>query len=145
MHPVLFRQGPFVLYTHDFFTTLGLLAGLALYYYELRRRRMLSLPIFFISIAAILGGGIGARLITAWEHLPYYSDNASAPLSYLIAHSGKSIIGGIAGAYPAIAPRKRGFPHTRSTRARYPPAIPPGPAIGRGGRFLPPFPPRPPA
>jgi phosphatidylglycerol:prolipoprotein diacylglycerol transferase len=136
MFPVLFRHGPFVLYTHDFFTSLGLLVGLAIYYYELHRRRMLSLPIFFISLAAIVGGGLGARLITAWEHLPYYSDNASAPLSYLIAHSGKSIIGGIAGAYLAIALSKRAFHYTRSTGDCYAPAIPLALAIGRVGCFL---------
>ena len=107
MHPVLFRQGPLVIYTHDFFTTLGLLAGLALYYYELRRRDMLSWRIVCISIAAIVGGGIGARTITAWEHLTYYRNFASVPLSYLIALSGKSIIGGLAGGYLAIVLSKR--------------------------------------
>src|SRR5688572_12759477 len=68
MFPVLFQYGPLVVYTHDFFTTLGLLAGLLFYYWELRRRDMLGLPIFWISIAAIVGGGIGARLSVAWQH-----------------------------------------------------------------------------
>ena len=136
MYPVLLSYGPFTLYTHDFFTTLGLLVGLALYYHELRRRRMLSLPIVCISIAAILGGGIGARTITAWEHLPYYSDNAGAPLSYLIAHSGKSIIGGIAGAYLAIVLSKRAFRYRHSTGDCYAAAIPLALVIGRIGCFL---------
>ncbi|MGI8703928.1 MAG: diacylglyceryl transferase, partial [Candidatus Limnocylindrales bacterium] len=60
-----------MLVTHDVFTGLGLLAGLALYYGELRRRGMLDARIVAISVAAIVGGGLGARLITAWEHLPY--------------------------------------------------------------------------
>ena len=136
MHPVLFRQGPFVLYTHDAFTTLGLLAGLALYYYELRRRGMLSWQIVCISIAAILGGGIGARTITAWEHLPYYSNNAGAPLSYLIAHSGKSIIGGLAGGYLAIVVSKRALRYRHSTGDCYAAAIPLALVIGRIGCFL---------
>jgi hypothetical protein len=33
-----------------------LLAGLLLYYYELKRRNMLGYQIFFISIAAIIAG-----------------------------------------------------------------------------------------
>ena len=136
MHPILFRQGPFVLYTHDFFTTLGLLAGLAVYYYELRRREMLSWQIVCISIVAIFGGGIGARLITAWEHLPYYSDNAGAPLSYLIAHSGKSIIGGLAGGYLAIVLSKRALRYRHSTGDCYAAAIPLALVIGRIGCFL---------
>lgn len=136
MYPVLFSYGPLVLYTHDAFTTLGLLIGLAVYYVELRRRQMLSWPIFCISLAAIFGGGIGARLITAWEHLPYYANNAGAPLSYLIAHSGKSIIGGLAGAYLAIVLSKRALRYSRSTGDCYAPAIPLALAVGRVGCLL---------
>lgn len=136
MYPVLFRQGPFVLYTHDFFTTLGLLAGLALYYHELRRRGMLSLPIVLISLAAIVGGGIGARTITAWEHLDYYRNSGGVPLSYLIAHSGKSIIGGIAGGYLTIVVGKRLLKYRRSTGDCYAAAIPLALAIGRVGCLL---------
>lgn len=136
MYPVLYRNGPVILYTHDFFTALGLFAGLLLYYYELRRRGMLSFEIFLISVAAIFGGGIGARLITAWEHVPYYSNQAGAPLSYLISHSGKSIIGGILGGYLAIVLSKRALGYTRSTGDCYAAAIPLAMVIGRVGCFL---------
>lgn len=136
MHPVLFRQGPIVIYSHDFFTTLGLLAGLALYYYELRRRDMLSWQIICISVAAILGGGIGARTITAWEHLSYYANSAGVPLSYLISHSGKSIIGGLAGGYLAITLSKRALGYRHSTGDCYAAAIPLALVIGRIGCFL---------
>jgi phosphatidylglycerol:prolipoprotein diacylglycerol transferase len=134
--PVLWQSGSVVLYTHDFFTVLGLLAGLAIYYVELRRRRMLEPRIFFISVAAVVGGGIGARVITAWEHLPYYAAVADAPLTYVITHSGKSIIGGIAGGYLAIVLAKRALSYTRSTGDCYALAIPIGAAIGRVGCFL---------
>jgi prolipoprotein diacylglyceryltransferase len=134
--PVLYQNGWLTLYTHDLFTTLGLLAGLALYYWELRRRRLLGLPIICISIAAIVGGGIGARLITAWEHLPYYANSAGVPLSVLIAHSGKSIIGGIAGGWLAIWLSKRALGYRRSTGDCYAAAIPLAMAIGRVGCHL---------
>ncbi len=136
MYPILYAYGPITIYTHDFFTALGLVAGLLLYYHELRRRSMLSFPIFVISVMAIFGGGLGARLITAWEHLPYYSNQAGAPLSYLISHSGKSIIGGIAGGYLAIVLSKRAFGYTRSTGDCYAAAIPLAMVIGRIGCFL---------
>ncbi len=84
----------------------------------------------------IFGGGIGARLITAWEHLPYYSDQAGAPLSYLIAHSGKSIIGGILGGYVAIVLAKRALGYTQSTGDCYAAAIPLALVIGRVGCLL---------
>ncbi|HEX2916345.1 MAG TPA: prolipoprotein diacylglyceryl transferase family protein [Chloroflexia bacterium] len=136
MYPVLYQNGSFVLYTHDFFTCLGLLVGLALYYFELRRRGMLGYKIFLISIAAIFGGGIGCRLITAWEHLSYYSSQGDVPFSYLVAHSGKSIIGGIAGGYLAIALSKKALNYHISTGDCYAAAIPLAMAIGRVGCFL---------
>ncbi|MBA3779132.1 MAG: prolipoprotein diacylglyceryl transferase [Chloroflexi bacterium] len=125
-----------MLVTHDVFTGLGLLAGLALYYGELRRRGMLDARIVAISVAAIVGGGLGARLITAWEHLPYYEALGEAPLSYVIEHSGKSIIGGLAGGYLAIVLAKRALGYRRSTGDSYALAIPVGTAIGRVGCFL---------
>lgn len=136
MFPVLYQNGPIVIYTHDFFTMLGLLAGLLLYYYELKRRNMLGYQIFFISIAAIIGGGIGARLSVVWEHPEYYANVGSVPLSYFFAHSGKSIIGGIVGGYLAIVLTKRLFRYTRSTGDCYAAAIPLAMAIGRVGCFL---------
>jgi prolipoprotein diacylglyceryltransferase len=136
MFPVLYQNGPIVIYTHDFFTLLGLLAGLLLYYYELRQRDMLGHEIFWISIAALVGGGIGARLSVAWEHPTYYAGLDSMPLSYYFAHSGKSIIGGIVGGYAAIILAKRVFRYTRSTGDCYAAAIPLAMAIGRVGCFL---------
>ncbi|MDP9379456.1 MAG: prolipoprotein diacylglyceryl transferase [Chloroflexota bacterium] len=136
MYPILYRNGLLTIYTHDFFTALGLLAGLLLYYYELRRRGMLEFRIFVISVMAVFGGGLGARLITAWEHLPYYSNQAGAPLTYLISHSGKSIIGGIAGGYLAIVLSKRALGYTASTGDCYAAAIPLAMVIGRVGCYL---------
>lgn len=136
MWPILWRHGDLVLYTHDVFTTAGLLAGLAIYYVNLRRARMLGWPIFYISIAAIVGGGLGARLITAWEHLPYYSNPGGAPLTMLIAHSGKSIVGGLAGGYLATVLAKRAFGYRESTGDHYAAAIPVAMIIGRFGCFL---------
>jgi prolipoprotein diacylglyceryltransferase len=136
MLPVLYQDRSFVLYTHDVFTIVGLLAGLLLYFRELRRNGMLGWPIFWIAVAAVLGGGVGARLITAWEHIDYYRLLHAVPLTYAVEHSGKSIIGGIAGGYVAIVLAKRAFGYTRSTGDAYAFAIPVGVAIGRVGCFL---------
>jgi prolipoprotein diacylglyceryltransferase len=136
MLPILFQNDFMVIYTHDFFTMLGLLVGLLVYFFELRRRQMLSYKIFLISIAAIFGGGLGCRLITAWEHLPYYTNQGDVPFIYLVAHSGKSIIGGIAGGYLAIKLSKKALGYNLSTDDCYAPAIPLAMAIGRVGCFL---------
>ena len=136
MFPILYRNGPFVIFTHDVFMTLGILVGLAIYYFELNRRGMLGAKIFWISVAALVGGGIGARLSVVWEHPAYYSTIDQVPLSYFIAHSGKSIIGAIVGGYIAIALSKKVLGYTRSTGDCYALAIPAGMVIGRIGCFL---------
>ena len=135
MAPILLQVGPFTLYTHDVFTVAGVLAGLALYYRALRRDRVLDGQIVLISAAAILGGAVGARLITSWEILDQVPAG-NMPLTYLITHGPRSIIGGLAGGYVAIALSKRALGYTLSTGDYYAAAIPLALAIGRIGCFL---------
>ena len=122
--------------THDVFTVLALAVGLAIYYRALRARGWLGGPIVWISLAAVLGGAIGARLITSWEHLEVYGAIADRPFSEVIEHSGKSILGALAGGYIAIALAKRAFGYTRSTGDCYLLAIPVATVIGRIGCFF---------
>ena len=136
MHPILAQLGPLTVMTHDAFTVLALTVGLAIYYRELRRRGWLGGPIVWISLAAVLGGAIGARVITSWEHLEVYGAIADRPFSEVIEHSGKSILGAIAGGYVAIVLAKRAFGYTRSTGDCYLLAIPVATVIGRIGCFL---------
>ena len=136
MHPILVELGPVRILTHDAFTVLALAVGLAIYYRELRRRGWLDWTIVWISLAAIVGAGIGARLITSWEHLEYYSALDGVPLTVAIEQSGKSLIGALAGGYLAIVLSKRAFGYARSTGDAYVLAIPVATAIGRVGCFL---------
>jgi phosphatidylglycerol:prolipoprotein diacylglycerol transferase len=133
--PILVEIGPFTLYTHDVFTLLGIAAGLALYYRALRRDRVLDRRIVLISLAAIVGGAIGARLITSWEAIDEVS-TAGLPLTYVVTHGPRSIIGGLAGGYLAIVLSKRALGYTLSTGDYYAAAIPLALAIGRVGCFL---------
>jgi phosphatidylglycerol---prolipoprotein diacylglyceryl transferase len=136
MYPILVELGPVRILTHDAFTVLALAVGLAIYYRELAQRRWLDWTIVWISLAAILGAGVGARLITAWEHVEYYAALDGVPLTVAIEHSGKSIIGALAGGYLAIVIAKRAFRYRRSTGDAYVLAIPVATAIGRIGCFL---------
>ena len=135
MAPVLAQVGPFTLYTHDVFTVIGILAGLALYYRALRRDRVLDARIVLISLAAIVGGALGARLITSWEIIDEVSA-ADLPLTYVVTHGPRSILGGLAGGYLAIVLSKRALGYTLSTGDYYAAAIPLALAIGRVGCFL---------
>lgn len=135
MAPVLAQVGPLTLYTHDVFTIAGILAGLALYYRALRRDRVLDGRIVLISLAAIVGGALGARLLTSWEVIDEVRA-ADLPLTYVITHGPRSIIGGLAGGYLAIVLSKRALGFTLSTGDYYAAAIPLALAIGRVGCFL---------
>lgn len=135
MYPVLVEAGPFTLYTHDVFTTLGLVAGLTLYYRALRRDGLLDPRITLISLAALVGGGLGAHLLTSWEVLDEVSA-ANLPLTYVLTHGPKSIIGGLAGGYLAITLSKRALGYRISTGDYYAAAIPLALVIGRIGCFL---------
>lgn len=136
MHPILVELGPWRILTHDAFSVLAVAVGFAIYYRELRRRGWLDGRIVGVSIAAVVGALIGARVITAWEHVEYYRALDGVPLTVAIEQSGKSLIGALAGGYLGIALAKRatGYPH--STGDAYLLAIPVATAIGRVGCFL---------
>lgn len=136
MFPILARWGGFTLYTHDVFSVLAIGVGFAIYYAELRRRGWLDATIVWISLAALLGAAVGARLITSWERPDTYAAFTALPLTVAIERSGKSIIGAIAGGYVAILLAKRAFGYRRSTGDAYALAIPIATAIGRIGCFL---------
>ena len=136
MFPTLGTIGPLVIGTHDAFSVTAILVGLGIYYVELRRRGWLDATIFWISMAALLGGAIGARLITVWERPEVIAAFATMPFTMAIELSGKSIIGAVAGAYLAIVLAKRTFGYRRSTGDCYALALPVATAIGRVGCFL---------
>jgi len=135
MLPTLAEFGPITIGTHDVFTVLGLVVGMALYYRALRCDGALDSQIMTISLAAILGGVLGARLITSWEVIDEVQA-AGLPFTYVVTHGPKSIIGGLAGAFLAVVLAKRALGYTASTGDYYVVAVPLALAIGRVGCFL---------
>lgn len=136
MYPVLGQLGPVNVLTHDAFTVLALIVGLSIYYWELARRGWLEPTIIWISLVAVFAGAIGARTVTAWEHVEYYTALDGVPLSYAVEHSGKSLVGALLGGYVGVVVAKRALGYTRSTGDCYVLAIPLATAIGRVGCFL---------
>jgi phosphatidylglycerol:prolipoprotein diacylglycerol transferase len=136
--PILWQGDGFVVGTHDVFSLLAVLVGFAIYYRELRRHGLLEERIVIASLSVVVGGVVGARLITAWEHPAFYAQSVAvgAPLGWIIEHSGKSILGALAGGYLAGAVAKRLLRYRGSTADHYALAIPVATAIGRIGCFL---------
>ena len=136
MLPVLAHLGPVDIGTHDFFSLVGVAIGFAIYYAELRRRGWLDGAIVSISLAALIGAVIGARVITIWERPEVIAAFSTMPLTEAIERSGKSIIGAVVGGYLAIVLAKRALGYRRSTGDNYALAIPVATVIGRIGCFL---------
>ncbi len=136
MLPILADVGPFAIGTHDAFSVLAVAVGFAIYYRALRSRGWLDGTIVTISVAALAGAVVGARLITIWERPDAVAAFAAMSVTEAIERSGKSIIGAVAGGYLAIVLAKRALGYRRSTGDCYALAIPVATAIGRVGCFL---------
>jgi prolipoprotein diacylglyceryltransferase len=138
MYPILVQAGPLAIGTHDALSLLALSVGLAIYYRTLRGRGILDERIVLVSMAVVIGGVIGARTITAWENTDEIGRalGVGAPLSWVILHGNKSILGGLAGGFLAGVLAKRALGYTRSTGDSYALAIAVATAIGRVGCFL---------
>ena len=138
MIPVLWQSGSVVVQTHDLFSVLGVAVGLAIYYRSLRLAGLLEPKILIASSAVLIGGVVGARLITAWEHPAFYVDSiaAGAPFTWTVEHSGKSLVGALAGGFLAGVLAKRVLRYSTSTADHYVIAIAVATAIGRVGCFL---------
>lgn len=134
MHPILLRLGPFVVPSHDAFVLLGVLAAAALFRHEARRRGMWGderLP--WIVAGTLLCGAIGARLATLWH---YVADSGDASLAGILVRGGRSVLGGLAGAYAGALLTKRVVGYRRRTGDLFAPAVALGMAVGRVGCLL---------
>jgi phosphatidylglycerol:prolipoprotein diacylglycerol transferase len=131
--PTLVHIGSVAVPSHAFFIALGLCAALAVFVYEARRRGMLSEDTMWIVAGALIAGGLAARLGMVWR----YVDAAPHPtvLGFFL-EGGRSIIGGLAGAYAGAILTKHLLGYRRSTGDLFAPAVALGMAIGRWGCFL---------
>lgn len=133
MLPTLFHLGPYAVGTHDVFVLLGVTAATLIFFYEGRRRRMLSEQMLWIAVGALIGGALLARLSTAWQYIVL---SPQPSLLGLLERGGKSILGGLAGAYFGAILTKRIVGYREPTGDLFAPAVALGMAIGRWGCFL---------
>ena len=102
MHPILFRIGGVPIYAHGFFLCLGLLIGLLMLIMEAQRRRWPKGEVIPITLAAFVGGMIGARIALLFF---YGASAAPAALNMFALFDPRigpgSILGGLIGAYIA--------------------------------------------
>lgn len=133
MVPVLFRIGPVSVGTHDFFVGLGVIAAAIPFFYEARRRGMVSDQLYLVVGLTLAAGAVGAKLSTVWEYL------LAAPHPTLLGawiDGGRSVLGGLAFAYAGALVGKRITGYKLPTGDLFAPAVALGMAVGRWGCFL---------
>ncbi len=133
MYPILFHLGGLPVPTHDFFTVLGLMVATAWVVVESRSRGVADRAMATIAAGALLGAAVGARLGNWWLYL---TDGGSLTLPGLLVDSGKSVLGGLTGAYVGVLVTKRLIGYHTKTGDIFAPAAALGIAVGRVGCFL---------
>jgi prolipoprotein diacylglyceryl transferase len=133
MHPYLARVGPFVVGSHDFFVLVGTLVASALFVSEASRRGLLTERLLWVVAGTLVFGALGARLATAWRYVAVTGDTS---LAGIFVRGGRSILGGLSGAYVGAIVTKRLVGYRRRTGDLFAPGLALGMAIGRWGCFF---------
>jgi len=137
MVPILFEINGIPIYSHGFFFLLALLSGTALLVYEARRRHWPKEEVIPITLAAFVGGMIGARLsilfFNGWETAPIVL-NFYALFDPRIGPG--SILGGVAGAYLGGYIASKILGKDGCACDAFAPAMALATAVGRIGDFL---------
>jgi phosphatidylglycerol:prolipoprotein diacylglycerol transferase len=119
--------------THEAFVALGVLAALAVFCLEARRRGHTDERLAFVVAGALVGGGMMMRLGTWWQHVEL---QANASLAEQWAHGNRSILGGLFGAWLGVHVAKRLSGYRARTGDLFAPAVALGMAVGRVGCLL---------
>lgn len=118
---------------HDGLLLVGTLAGLIVWLHEARRRSLLDERLIWILIGALVCGALGARLSVLWR---YVSIDPSPSAGGFFLASGRSILGGLTGAYAGVLLTKRLVGYRAPTGDVFAPAVALAMAIGRLGCFF---------
>jgi prolipoprotein diacylglyceryltransferase len=131
--PELFHIGSVGVPTHDVFVALGVVAAVFVFRHEARTHRVRDPRIWTIAAGSLLAGAVFAKLGTTWRYL---SETPSPSLVGLWLYGGKTVLGGLAGAYLGALATKRLVGYPEKTGDLFAPAVALGIAVGRIGCFL---------
>lgn len=133
VRPVLFSIAGWDVPSYSFFMLLAVVVGVLVYYQEARRHRTVSENTFYIFMAALVGGTLGAK-IPMW--LAYRGDIAAHPGDMNVILSGRTIVGGVIGGVWAVWWIKKRLGIKERKGNLFAPALAIGLAIGRVGCFM---------
>jgi phosphatidylglycerol:prolipoprotein diacylglycerol transferase len=130
--PTIFVAG-FPIPTHELFVFLGAVVGAIVFASETRRRDLSDERLLWIVAGTLISGAIGAKLATVWRYVAVSGDTS---IQGMVIRGGRSILGGLAGAYVGAHLTKRLVGYQRKTGDLFAPAVALGMAVGRIGCFL---------
>jgi prolipoprotein diacylglyceryltransferase len=125
------RLGVWDVPAHELFIGLGVVAAVVVFYIRARERGELNDRIRWIAVGALVTGGLFAHAASIWELA--LTGNSIVDIWL---YGGRSVLGGLAGAYVGVEITKRLLGHRESTGELFAPAVALGMAIGRIGCFL---------
>ena len=131
--PILIQIGPIAITSYNFFILLALCVGALVYYLEAREHKSTNEGTFFVAIAALVGGTIGAKLLIWLSDLPFIVSHISQVELLL---SGRTIVGGLIGGWIGVVLTKKRLGITVKKGNLFAPAIAAGMIFGRIGCFL---------
>lgn len=120
-------------WTHDLWTLLGVVVAATVFVVDARRRGRLDPALWAVVAGCLVGAAIGARAAFVWR----YVTSAAAPsvVGFLV-QGGKSVVGGLGGAYAGALVAKRLTGYRERTGDLFAPAVVAGIAVGRIGCLL---------
>lgn len=137
MSPVLFKIGEVSIYAHGFFVLFGLIVGLVVLVIQARRRHWPKEEVIPITLAAFVGGMIGARVSMLFFH---GWDAAPVALNFYALFDPRygvgSILGAVAGAYVGGYIASRAIGKAGCACDAFAPAMALAMAVGRIGDYL---------
>jgi prolipoprotein diacylglyceryltransferase len=119
--------------THDALVGAGLVAAVAVFGFEKRRRAVTDERLWVVVALALAWGAVFARLGTWVQHVDLSQNDALVQHWF---HGSRSILGGLTGAYLGALFGKRVTGYRERTGALFAPAVAAGMAIGRIGCML---------
>ncbi|MFA5856365.1 MAG: prolipoprotein diacylglyceryl transferase family protein [Candidatus Pacearchaeota archaeon] len=133
VYPYLFNFFGIKIPSYGTFMLLAIVVGSYIYYLEARKNKSANENTFYIALAAIVGGAIGAKLPIWILNYKFILANITNPMVIL---SGRTITGGLIGGMIGVFIAKKHLKLKERKGNLFAPAIALGVAIGRIGCFL---------
>ncbi len=133
MHPVLFRIAGIAIWTHAVFVAAGVIVALIISWRIAQVHDRDTPQLIWIIAAGLIGGALLARFGLA---VRYAQDVADPTFSGFLRYGGRSLLGGLAGAYIGVIVMKRLIGYRAHTGDLLAPGVALGIAIGRVGCHL---------